>query len=403
MLRNFKTIGMLALAMVWSAVAGTEIILPESAQVKPGYVRLGEIAKLNEDVSGSVARVFIGKAPKVGSEAVITREWVIRRLKATGLYNGIEITGADKVILKGVAEIADAADNGGKHKTETASTQKTSYRVKAYEEAKDYKPEPVKKVIVKVEEEEFTDDPAFIPKKAVAANANVKSQEDVEKEREQRNKLAISRAIKQYVANRLGQKDAEVVAVVRGYKLTEQDYFSIKVDGISRGALTGRSELTLFLCSPQGKVIGFGEADVNIAVSVKVAILVRALRKDEVVRRGDVEIRCVQYKPGIPLECANPDEFVGRISSKTLRAGDAVCPGDFNSTLDVVKGKPLTLIASRSGFQIKEMVLALSDGRKGDYIKVQSVADSSRSYTVVITGPGTADVPSAGNVPSEKK
>lgn len=379
MLVRIEKIILVVLMVAGAAFAGTEITLPKSVEVEPGYVRLGEVAQISGDNQAAMMKVFLGRSPKIGKSSSLGRNWIITRLKATGLYEGVSFSGFERVTLVGVKEGGSANPEVRESKSDKAQKPTSGIAAGSHAEAKYV----------------FKEQPVAVARGAVrsVARAVESDPQALAQKREQINKLLISRAVKIYIAKTLGMKDVESVVMVRGFKFTSDKISSVSVEGLTNGSINGRGQYGLVLSNLNGEIVGFGEADVNSSVSVKVPVVLRSIRKGELVRKGDVEIRKIKYDDKVSLETANVDEFIGRVAVKNLRSGEAVRQSYFDSPLDVLKGKPVTVVASGVGFQIKEMTIALSDGRRGDYIDVKSLIDE-RVYKVRVSGPGRADNPS---------
>lgn len=351
------------------AQEGTLIELSPEAAVSGNYIRLGDIASLSGENAAAIRRVFLGETPAEKTPLNLTAEEIMRRLRGLGLDAGVSIGGSDSVrIVRGNARPVAVAAAGRKE----------------VEQAVAIAPVP----------EEGAQSAVFSALAPGAQNPGEVADNAVQISQEQRLKLLISAATREYLAKSLHSDDIESVVDVLEIRIT-LDPHSIEIDGVRAGELPGRAELMLLLHNAQGQIIGYGSALVNSTVNVTVPVLARGLRAGDEVARGDITLRKQRYRPGMPVQTVNPDEFISLTAIRALRAGSIVSPGDFDAPILVRKGQAVKVLVQGPSFSITEVTVAQSDGRKGDFIPVESVVDKV-SYRVRVTGPAQADLPVQG-------
>lgn len=380
---------LMLLALAQGALAGSaQIVLRQDATVSSGYVRLGEVADIAGERAEQLAQVFLGPAAELGQTKQISREHVLRCLRARGLEAGVELAGTTEVKVTTVeAPAVTAAPAAPSAMPAVAPANTDAVAAVRPAEAED----------APTQSEEATNVAGGTPAGSVAIRNAINQQRELAKSLQVRQ--VINQAATAYLVKALSIRNPSTVDVATDITRCEglrADIAAAEIDAVRGGSLPGRCSVNLILKDQSGQKVGDAVADLQVSLTVTVPVLVRTLKQNEDVRPGDVVLRKVRYKDGMPVNPSDPADFVNMAADGTLRAGMAVRTGDFCPSLDVRKGEAISVIAEHAGFKITEQAIAGADGRRGDTISVTGLLNQN-NYRVRITGPKTAEPPIAAS------
>ncbi len=372
---------MLLCGLAQSALAGSaQIVLRQEATVAGGYVRLGEVAEITGDGSAQLAQVFLGPAPESGSVRQISREEVLRCLRARGLDAGIDLTGTPAVRVQATTVPAAPIP---------ASAPATPQQQEPAEQT------PAETSLKLTPAENVREQPAASRRPADSGKPDNAQNVQRELAASERVRQMLNQAVTEYLMKALSVRNPASVDVAtditRCMNLTAE-MASVEIDALRSGNLPGRCSVNLLIKDNAGNTTGSGTADLQVNLTVTVPVLTRSLKQNEDVRPGDIVLRKVRYKEGMPVNPIDPADFLNMAADGMLRVGAAVKIGDFCPSLDVRKGQAVSVIADFSGFKVTEQAIAEADGRRGDTIPVTGLV-SHNNYRVRITGPATAEPP----------
>lgn len=326
----------LAITMGTTAVAGV-VRLNRKAEVSGGLIRLGDLAEISGDdeaVTARLAAVSIAPAPLPGKCVVVDFDTIRSRLAAQGIsLSQIEFSGSSSV------EVAAAGSD---------------------------------------------DEP--LPRSAPLADT-------LQRQIEER----LEKAMVAYLQDRSPESGAVAVQT----ELTREQAALLAAAASARYEIsggespwTGQQDLTVKFFDRQGKSRQFC-VRCSISPLPQVVVAARNLPKGHIVRAEDVLRRQLDAdRKNAGLE--NPDLVVGRETTRTLRAGDAIRPNDIRGVPLVRRGDIVTVIAGSSGVRVRMEARSLGDGCAGEQIKLRSL-DGKREVTATVTGYHEAAAGPAGN------
>ena len=350
---------LLILLLTNLAYAQVEVTLFNDAVVDSEYVKLEDIAELSGKGAERIGKVFLGPSPRSGSSMKVLRSDIMQRLKGMGLDNQVAFAGSLGVsVSRGVEKISKAT---------VYKTEVIGYRSKedkqGEKEAQSLNKDKYNNYLLKMEE--------------AATNIKIKD------------------AVKRYVCLKFGKNLPLVVDIkIRNVSVDGEAGEMFTVEGVERGDIPGRCVFAALSCDQEGNVSGYATVEAYVDLEVDAQVLGRRIARGNCVRRQDIVVKRIKYKPGMNIARIEPEQLDGRVALRSLRAGVPLSMAYFGDTLDVRKGQMVTVCVVGNGFTIKEMALALADGSVGDTIKVESVVSKS-VYPVRVTGPNQVDMPMA--------
>lgn len=130
---------------------------------------------------------------------------------------------------------------------------------------------------------------------------------------------------------------------------------------------------------------------VKVEVSKSVLVANRRLERGRILAPGDfrLEKRMVSGLARGYIE--NPKNALGSAVKLTLKSGAVLSPGLLKSTPAVKRGSQVTILGRAGGIEVRMSGKALSDGARGERIKVRNSSSSRQVEGTVITR-GTVEV-----------
>lgn len=139
----------------------------------------------------------------------------------------------------------------------------------------------------------------------------------------------------------------------------------------------------------QGKVAGRAWARVEGSRGGGALALVRSLRRGDVVRPEDVEVR--PDKPVRGQNLTDPAHVVGKRATRNVAAGTALSAGDVEEVPGVEKGQPVQLVARVGGITATTTGRALERARIGEGVRVENLG-SGRVLQGILREPGVVEI-----------
>ena len=118
-------------------------------------------------------------------------------------------------------------------------------------------------------------------------------------------------------------------------------------------------------------LVGTHNVKANVSLRCLAVVAVRSMRRDQVIVRGDVEVREILANDVRGAPIAKLNEVVGRRLSANLREGGAVFSTVLRSPLLVRKRELITVYSRCGGVEIRTTARAMEDGERGQLIKAR--------------------------------
>lgn len=377
---------LLALGMLAPAHAETTLVLRETAAPRGEYLRLGEIAEVRGEQAEMLRKVYLAPAPAAGAVLVYTREMLDGRLRALGLSQGVSLQGAKEVQVAEVFSLPEAVPAAPKAGAKAGKSLDAAARATG-----------AKKAMAKGVRTGAAGKAQLAPAVLREGWSHARAQRAAQGKKDggtglpPATEMEVRRAVAQLMQKEFAGYDIRGRVDLRRVTLPEGDYARLAATQVTNGRLPGRAEVMLAAYDAQGQVVNYGSAEVQTMMEVNTPLLTRSLNKGDTIRATDVAYRYEEYNGQLP-EKFEPKDLPGRECVRPLRSGSRLSLADFIAPHDTRKGGVVMVITRRPGFEVKERATALENGRVGDQIRVQSQFDEKKTYSVRITGPGTAEV-----------
>ncbi|MCP5427289.1 MAG: flagellar basal body P-ring formation protein FlgA [Chromatiaceae bacterium] len=130
---------------------------------------------------------------------------------------------------------------------------------------------------------------------------------------------------------------------------------------------------------------------VRVEVSKHILVAKRRLERGGMVAKGDVQVekRMVSGLHGDYIE--NPENAIGSRLKLSVKKGAALSPGQLRRPPAVTRGSQVIILGRTGGIEVRMSGRALSDGSKGQRIKVRNNS-SSRQVEGTVVASGTVEV-----------
>lgn len=130
---------------------------------------------------------------------------------------------------------------------------------------------------------------------------------------------------------------------------------------------------------------------VRVEVNKNILVAKRRLERGRTISNGDfrLEKRMVSGLHGGYIE--NPENAIGSRLKLTLKQGAALSPGQLRRPPAVKRGSQVTILGRAGGIEVRMSGKALSDGARGQRIKVRNNS-SSRQIEGTVIARGTVEV-----------
>lgn len=367
----------LALSAAMSAWAGVQIELSAQAEVGGDYIQLRDVARLRGDLQQilQAGNVFLGPAPEAGVQREVNREDIRQRLAQLGLASGCEFTGSDAVAVRRAGDGALSA-NTATRAAETIMPELGGNEMLA-KAPSDHRPVAAAKLV--------TATPAPM----------AKTQDEMEAER--KNKQAFTTLLAQALTTRAKAQyqrdDLEVNVTVVNAGTLPNGIEGLAVSSMANGFETANQRVQTVVFDGNRKSLGQVEATIRMEFTAELPHAARNLPRGALVRDGDVVLRRAAFDPAKPVAAVKLDALNHHTVTRSVQAMTVLTADMVEAAPHVRKGALVEVDTRGPGFRIYEQARAISDGRMGDLVKVQPVADNGKKeYLARVTGFNTVEV-----------
>ncbi len=122
-----------------------------------------------------------------------------------------------------------------------------------------------------------------------------------------------------------------------------------------------------------------------------VVILRNNLSRGSILGHADLDLRRIDISSRTGHYFQDPGEVVGRVLTRAVRAGRQLQRHDIAAADIVQRGEQVTLVAETQGFAVRMQGKALTNGSRGELIRVKNVT-SSRIIEGIVMAPGIVQV-----------
>ena len=143
------------------------------------------------------------------------------------------------------------------------------------------------------------------------------------------------------------------------------------------------------LCSASAALAQSAPAPSSAYAKAELPVLARAIEKGEIVNATDFEF--AERPAGEARFVLSPDEAAGKEAVRPLRAGVPVRSVDLIRPQIVRRGEPVTIAVRNGALAITAQGRALSNGARGDTVRVVSTA-TNRTLDGVVDAPGVVRI-----------
>lgn len=214
--------------------------------------------------------------------------------------------------------------------------------------------------------------------------SSIQRAEAVEPEGDPAPESKVGAAIRTYVAGRLSSKESDIrVRLVQPPEGEADSGERIEVKEGSRGGLLGR---VVFLVSsrPNGKPAVYQWVTAEVELIRSVAVSVRSLRRSDVIKAGDLEIRSIGVvRHGEPY-VVDPELLIGKRVVRSIGSGVPI-------SLEMVEAAPLiragdrvTLLVESAGLRIATVGRAKEEGFLGKLMAIVNLDSHKIIYGEVV-------------------
>ncbi|MDR0866978.1 MAG: flagellar basal body P-ring formation chaperone FlgA [Planctomycetota bacterium] len=363
-----KKVLALLLTLAPAAFADTVITLAEVATAGSEYICFADLGAISGDHATLIRKQFLAPAPARGGQKTFTRPELRERLRTLGLDRDVVFAGSEKVCVTVAARPPAPAANSA-NKPNPATTNLPAKALPVVGAAA--KPTPAIAVI-----------PAQRAERPGAVDAKTEK--------------ALKKSLDKFIDNEFSGIEARAKIDVRRVTMTRKDYETLEITGVRQGRIPGRLVVDLTTYDGQGNLSDYGTAEMFVEVELSTPVLARSMNAGDIIGDGDIAMQFEKYA-GTRPERLTLASLRGRECRRALRAGAPLSAADFGTPEIVKKSDEVIVRAGGDGFVIEERTVAVSGGKVGDYITVQSAGDGKRTYKVRLTGRGTAELVRSGN------
>jgi flagella basal body P-ring formation protein FlgA len=129
--------------------------------------------------------------------------------------------------------------------------------------------------------------------------------------------------------------------------------------------------------------------EAEVSGTARAVTVVRTIERGQLLAAEDIQLQTVTLQRGVAI-LLDPQQIVGRETTRTLNAGQVVTNDMFRNVRLVQRGETIDVFSIGAGLQISEPGKALNDGSFGDTIQVEFV--DRRKMSVRVTGLRHAEV-----------
>lgn len=339
--------------------AGVTITLHAEAQVEGAYIRLGELGSIRHDVedhpvAAHLHRLFVGPAPRPGESQVIGRERIRTRMRELGFDEPVRFLGTPYVTI--------------------------SRR-------------PTEPVLQHESSAPGTSSATHSPSDTPSTNRSpVLPLQDAHLDTEHLRAIGfVADAIRRHIQGGAGGEGIRVQVQVQSVESILTPHVA-RMDMLSteRGQIPGHATVRLACKDGAGRTLMTATAVVQVRMYAPVVTPRRQIQAGETVQAEDLLVHVTELRTPTFTPTFDPADVEGLQAIRPLMANQPVVRGDFLPPVEVRQGASVMAHIRSGSLTITERVTALSDGRRGESIPVESGVGKNR-YPAVVTGPGTVE------------
>jgi flagella basal body P-ring formation protein FlgA len=129
--------------------------------------------------------------------------------------------------------------------------------------------------------------------------------------------------------------------------------------------------------------------EAEVSATARAVTVVRTIERGQLLAAEDVQLQTITLQRGVAI-LVDPNQIVGRETTRTLNAGQVVTNDMFRNVRLVQRGETIDVFSIGAGLKVSEPGKALTDGSYGDTIQVEFV--DRRKMSVRVTGVRHAEV-----------
>jgi flagella basal body P-ring formation protein FlgA len=164
---------------------------------------------------------------------------------------------------------------------------------------------------------------------------------------------------------------------------------AVSVHDMSYDPQQKRFSGTLAASGPNGEIAV--PVSGRVAAVVQVPVLSHALNQGEIVAAADIDLVRMQADRVARDAITDPEKIIGRTAARILTAEHPLRANDLVRDLVVKRGQTVTMVLDETSMDLTTQGRALTDGAKGDPVKVINIS-SSRVVEGVAAGPNLVAV-----------
>ena len=326
-------------AVLWG-VTGENISLKPRAEVNTVFVRLYDIVREPENITGIDTRgIFLGKSPSGSRKLVMSRKFIRRRIYQAGVSpERVQLSGPEKITITRLqcpAESSAAARSGSPASApaDSRAEEKASADV------------PVHQLVACVDRyfsEKYQGTENRVTVKMISCRTPIRVSEDA----------------------------AYTVRVLKQPRVSSNGKLHISIGVFVNGVL-----------------VDSGSCRFYVKIMHKVYAVSRPLKKDAVLSNSDLEETWVECRPGKRKYIFRTEHAVGKKLTKDVARGAVLRIRDIEKVPAVSRGEIVDAIYKAKNLVIKARVKVMEEGSAGDVVSGINI-HSGRKITGTITREG---------------
>lgn len=203
----------------------------------------------------------------------------------------------------------------------------------------------------------------------------------------------LTAGLRRYIANELSAHPSSIkisgIRAVNGHQEIQTGKV-ISIKPATSGQLLGR---TIFIMRTKqaGKAPVKQWISANVYRVKKVLVAMRSLRRHQVVRKEDLQIKPVRIKDQRKQFETNAGKLVGKRMTRSIPKGAPVHADLVEEAPVIQRGERVTLVLEMRGLKITTIGKTKEDGHLGELIKVINL-DSGKVVFGEVKGPGQVEI-----------
>jgi flagella basal body P-ring formation protein FlgA len=130
---------------------------------------------------------------------------------------------------------------------------------------------------------------------------------------------------------------------------------------------------------------------VHISIQQSIVLSKRFINRGTVITRADLVVDNIQVSNPNTHYFQDPREVIGKVAKRSISIGKKISATSLKAAMIIKRGQEVTIIASTAGIIIRTKGKALSDGAKGQVVKVKN-SRSKRELQATVIAPNIVKV-----------